>query len=138
MQPFYSKEGQKQGIDLLNMQWSDFDDFYKRYDSTTNPDNYADRVSIWNTFEIIGSCYRSGLLDIETVYGVAPLIMVNMWAKFKPVIEEYRKFDYGSDMFENWEYLAGQLVKIKARKDPKWKLSRSYFKGDEYDKVFRS
>jgi hypothetical protein len=138
MQPFYSKEGQRQGIDLLNMQWSDWDDFYRRYDSTANPENYANRLSIWNSFELIGQMYRQGLLDIETIYGIAPLIMVNMWAKFKPIIEKYRDYDYGSDMFENWESLVGELVKIKARKDPRWRLSKSYFKGDEYERTFNS
>ncbi len=136
MQPFYSKEGQKQGIDLLNMQWNDWDDFYKKYDSTTNPENYANRVSIWNSFELIGQMYRLGYLDLETIYGIAPLIMVNMWAKFKPIIEHYRIYDYGSDMFGNWEYLVGELVKIKAEKDPNWRLSKSYFKGDEYEETF--
>jgi len=43
MQPFMSEEGNRLFIDLVNMKWSDLDDFMLRYDSKTNPENYAKR-----------------------------------------------------------------------------------------------
>jgi hypothetical protein len=39
------KEWLKEGIELLNMQWTDFDDFARKYDSGVNPDNYALRAA---------------------------------------------------------------------------------------------
>lgn len=31
--------------DVMNMEWSDFDDFTKKYDSTVNPELFAKRMS---------------------------------------------------------------------------------------------
>jgi hypothetical protein len=138
MQPFYTKEGQKQIIDLLNMKWSDFQDFQKKYDSTVNPENYALRASMWNTCDIIGSQYRTGLLDMKTVYGTCSITLATLWIKFKPIVENYRKFDYGSDMFENWEYLAKEIMKIKSSRDPSFKGSKSYVKPEEFEQAINS
>jgi hypothetical protein len=136
MQSFLSEEGQLRFIELLSMEWRDWEDFKKRYDSTVNPGNYAKRTTLWSTMEILGLQYRTGLLDLRTIYGVCGLWILNSWIKFKPVIEEYRKIDYGSDFFENWEFLANELATIKAGRDPLWKGSRSHLKPEEYDKAF--
>jgi hypothetical protein len=118
------------------MEWKDFDDFYKKYDSTVNLDNYAKRVTHWSYYEILGVQYRTGILDAETLYAVSGVSIINMWLRFKPIIEEYRKFDYGKDFYGNWEYLANDLARIKAERDPSWKGSRSHIKLVEYDKAF--
>jgi hypothetical protein len=136
MQFFTSVEGQRRAIELLTMEWADFDDFYKRYDSTVNPDNYAKRMSLWGTYEILGLQYRTGLLDMETIYAVGGISIINFWMRFRSIIEEYRKLDYGKDVYENWEYLANDLSRMKAQRDPSWKGSKSYIKPEEYDRAF--
>jgi hypothetical protein len=45
--------------ELMIMEWKNFDDFYKRYDSSVNPDNLAKRQRLWGIFNVIGSLYRS-------------------------------------------------------------------------------
>ncbi len=60
MQNFISEEGQKRFIDLMNMQWTNFDDYYKKYDSTVNPENFAKRNCFFNTCEVLGYQYRIG------------------------------------------------------------------------------
>jgi hypothetical protein len=137
MQFITNVERQKIAVELLAMQWKDFDDFYKKYDSTVNPDNYAKRITSWSFYEMLGIQYRAGLLDFDTMYAIAGLTAVNMWVHFKPIIEEYRKFDYGSDFYTNWEYLANEFARVKAQRDPTWKGSKSYIKSDRYDEVFK-
>jgi hypothetical protein len=109
MQPFMTEEGVRQLIDLINMEWSDLDDFKNRYDSRVNPESYAKRISIWNICENCGRLYREGLLDIETLYGGSAFFIQLMWVKFKPVIEMYRKSDFTKDHYRNFEYVAEKL-----------------------------
>jgi len=136
MQSFFSEEGNRRFVDLMNMAWKDFDDFVKRYDSHVNPDSFTKRMTFWNACEILGYQYKSGLIDIETLYTVCGNWIILGWMKFKPIIDEYRKFDYSKDTFENFEYLAFELSKIKAQRDPSYKGSASYFKPEEYEKTF--
>ena len=65
--------------------------------------------------------YRSELLDLETIYGVAPITLINMLAKFMPIIDEYKKFDYPADLFSNWEYMANELARMHIKRDPNWR-----------------
>jgi hypothetical protein len=65
MQSFYSKENSRRFIDLLDMQWKDFDDFYKKYDSRVNPENFADRWSFLGMLDVLGYQYKAGLVDID-------------------------------------------------------------------------
>jgi hypothetical protein len=132
-----TEEGNRRFGELMSMEWKDYNDFYSKYDSTVNLNNFAKRVTVWNTFDAIGYEYRKGVLDAETVYGVLNMSAVNMWLKFKPIIDEYRKTDYGRDMYVNFEYLAGEMARMKAERDASWKGSPSYIKSGEYDRTFK-
>jgi hypothetical protein len=132
---FHTEEGIRKLVDLVQMEWKDFDDYQRKYDSTVNPDNMAKRIAVWNIFDTIGHQYRLGLLDSETVYSVCSVHATNMWIKFKPIIEEYRKTDYGGDGFADFEYLALEMAKIKAKRDSSWHGAPSYIKSDEYEKA---
>ena len=132
-----NKEAYKDFIELMNMERKDFDDFYKKYDSTVDTESYAKRMTQWNQYEMLGVQYKAGILDFDTLYALAGLALINMWIHFKPIIEEYRKFDYGEDTYRNWEYLADEFARIKAQRDPSWKGSSSYIKSEEYDNAFK-
>jgi hypothetical protein len=136
MQPFLTEEGMKNMIDLTDMEWTDFDDFMKKYDSKVNPSNFAKRMSLWNNIEVLGFQYRSGMIDMGTVYSVCSNLIPMMWMKFKPVIDEYKKFDYSRDLYENFEFLASEIAGYQARRDPSFKGSKQYFKPEEYDRAF--
>jgi hypothetical protein len=118
MQSFLSEEGALRLIDLMNMQWSDFEDFKKKYDSSVNPGSFAKRQAVWNTCEVIGYQYRSGLLDINTIYSVGGYWIRSEWRRFKSVIEEYRKWEAPRDYLENFEYLADVLQRMAEERDP--------------------
>jgi len=123
--------------ELMIMKWENFDDFYKKYDSSVNPDNLAKRQRLWGLFDVIGSLYKSGLLDMETLYCSEGLTIINAWIKFKPIIEKYRKISYGKDHYENWEFVAGEIAKFKEKKDPLWRTnSPDLFNPEEYDRAF--
>jgi hypothetical protein len=35
--------------------------------------------------------YRAGIVDMDIIYALGGKKLVNIWVKFKPIIEEYRK-----------------------------------------------
>jgi hypothetical protein len=91
MQPFVSEEGKRRFEELWRMEWFDFDDFLRKYDSTVNTDSFVKRASAFDVCEIVGLQYRSGLIDFETVFAVCNTSVPQLWVKFRPIIEEYRK-----------------------------------------------
>ena len=104
----------------MSMQWTDFDDFLKKYDSGVNPENYIKRYSFWQVCEHVGWQYRKGLVDLDTIYYSAGVNILLMWRKFNPIIKEYvvKKQAYGRGQWVNWEYLADALDKMSESLDP--------------------
>jgi len=120
IQLFTTKEFAYTWDAFQRMKWDSFDDFQKKYDSRVNPENFALRVSFWNLCDSIGYQYKTGLIDIGTVYNVAGIWIGDAWFMFGPVIKEYRKTDYPRDMYENFEYLAEVLGRMRGQRDSDW------------------
>jgi hypothetical protein len=132
MNTFLSEEGMMKYHELLAMKWTDFEDYYRKYDSRVNPGNFAKRESFWNTCDLIGYQYREGLIDIGTVYNAGGFLISESWIKFKPIIEEYRrKGEYGVDDYENYEYVANEILKMKEKKDPSY-IKKAKLAQDSY------
>jgi len=118
MQQLCSEEGVRRELDCYTMQWTDFEDFKKKYDSTVNPANYSKRISLWLVYDSIGYLYKSGLIDLDTVANVGGGWVTWDWLKFKPIIEELRRTEAGPRAFRNFEYLAEAVLSIIERGEP--------------------
>ena len=121
IQTFLSEEGVLRWLEIANMQWKDFDDFVKKYDSTVNKELAAKRLSFRNTCEALGYQYRSGAIDFDTLYNVGGPYVMSCWLKFKPIIERYRKWEWADEMYSNWEFLAEKMEKVAAERDKGFK-----------------
>jgi hypothetical protein len=108
MSIIYSKDGVRDWYEIMSMQWIDFDDFSRKYDSRVNPENYIKREHYWSYLDAVGWQLRSGFLDWDTVYKTAKGART-MWLKFKPIMDEYRRREYGLDAYVDWEYLANRM-----------------------------
>jgi hypothetical protein len=109
MQHFMTKEGSREIADLISMEWSDLDDYKRKYDHRVNLENFSMRMAVWRLFDSIGLLYRKGLLDLETINSGSTGIIPSLWRKFKPAVEMYRETDFHRSTWENWEYLAERL-----------------------------
>jgi hypothetical protein len=67
LQTLSSVEDQKIGGELLNMEWSNYDEFEKKYGSDNNLDNYAKRMHVFYDYTAIGNLMKDGLVDAETL-----------------------------------------------------------------------
>jgi len=111
LQPFMTEEGNRLFMDLWEMEWRDLDEYKSKYDHRVSPENYAKRSAVWNRFNSIGMLYREGLLDMDTLSSGTGGIIEVMWRKYEPVIEMYRETDFDKLAYENWEYLAKEMIK---------------------------
>ncbi|OGD58867.1 hypothetical protein A3K78_01590 [Candidatus Bathyarchaeota archaeon RBG_13_52_12] len=137
MQQFLSEEGSRLWIDIMQAEWEDFDDFYRKYDSSVNPGFYAKRDTYFRTFDIFGYQYMSGYLDIGTLWTICNEAVPLTWMKYGPIIEEYKaRGGYTKHVFEHFEYLAYEMSKMMAKTDPTFKMP-SIFRSDEYYREFK-
>jgi len=104
--------------ELMNMEWSDYDDFERKYGSDYNLDNYTKRMHFFYTFEAIGDLLRAGMADPETLYGVTMMTATGIWQKFLPTIAENRRRYTGKDGWSGFEYMFNELVRIRSKRDP--------------------
>ena len=110
MDEFSTKEAYRDWFSLMNMEWTDFDDFEKKYDSRINPDNAALRLSMWGRCEKVGQLYREGLLDLDTIETGGNVLIQYLWTKFKPIIEAYRMRQWMPYYYSDFESVAKKLI----------------------------
>ena len=105
--------------ELLNWEWEDYGDFERKYGSDNNVLAYAKRTRIWSTFEILGSYLRQGLVDIDFIYQLNVLTLLQ-WFRWKDVIEEQRRRYYTPSFMGNWEYLVSELIEYGEKIGNPW------------------
>ena len=138
LQNFISEEGSRRWMELMQMEWKDFDDFYKKYDSSVNIDNYAKRNTVFNTMDVLGYQYRKGMIDSGTLWSICNDAIPLTWAKFKPLFDDGRKRGwYTTTAYKDFEYLAYEMAKIIRKTDPNFMGKSALFKS-EYDEAFKS
>jgi hypothetical protein len=121
-----TKDGYGDLLDLLSMDWTDFEDFKNKYDHRADPENARMRLAVWNRFETIGMLCQEGLLDIKTLYAVVGGVLQVLWFKFKPVIEMYRETEYDQLAYSHFEYLAEKVYEYtQSRKSTGILVSRA-------------
>ena len=100
---------------LMNLEWTDFNDFLSKYGYENNPEMYNIRVGIWRNMSLSGLLIRDGLLGISTyvdyVGGVGP----SMWNKYESIILELRKLYDQSELYYGIEFLAKETEKYRAK-----------------------
>ena len=112
----FKAESNRMNIELLSMDWEDFEDFRRKYDSTVNPDGFSRRWQVWLAYESMGYMLHQGIVDIETVYSLmGGFSIIQFWDKFEPIIVEQRKF-YNEPYWFRWmEYLAQEATKYREK-----------------------
>ena len=101
-------------VEILRMNWVDYDDFRKKYDSTIDPDGFSRRWQIWQSYENMGYMLHQGIIDIETIYNmIGPTSIVQFWQKFEPIFMEQRTL-YNEPHWFRWsEYLTKEIMKYR-------------------------
>lgn len=108
---------------LTEMRWDDYDDFTRKYDSSVDIENFAQRYNHWYFWEGMGLLLKKGLVDKEMIYHLlsAGFGVLMSWDKFAPVIREMRVQLDQPDLFMWFEYLADEMKKMTEEQGRPWK-----------------
>jgi hypothetical protein len=123
---FSSVEGQKNGMELEKFEWKDYEDFERKYGTDNNVDAAAKRYAFWQAWNTMGLMLRKGMIDAEDLYDVGGSVAVFHWKKWEPIVKEVRRRYWGSDHLRDFEYLSDEMMKIKMRRDPSYKVPESF------------
>ena len=127
---FLGEEGNKMYFELMSYEWTDYEDFAKKYDSANNIESASKRFAVWTNFNEIGMMLRKGLVSVEDLYVLGMAGIPYHWRKYKPIIEEVRRRYNGKDYLRDMEYLAGEMLRYMQSRDP---LFLEPEKFDKYD-----
>ena len=101
-------------IELLNMQWTDYDDFERKYGSDNNPENFATRYSILYSLNSIGILVKDRFIDADTAYDLlGEVSTIWLWKKFESVIKETRRRYNAPNTLEYFEFLNNEVMKVR-------------------------
>ena len=120
MRMFTDTEGRKKAIELLNFEWTDYEDFERKYGSDNNVDAAAKRYSLWNNWNSLGMMLRKEMVEAEDLYDLGGSTMPLFWKKWKPIVEEVRRRYWGQDYLKDCDYLYEEMMKVKLRRDPRY------------------
>ena len=102
-------------IEILSMDWENFGDFRRKYDSTVNPESFSRRWQIWQLYENIGYMLHQRIVDIETIYNmIGPTSILQFWYKFQPIFMEQRRLYDEPHWFRWTEYLVNEIMRYRA------------------------
>jgi len=135
-----SKEFQRDWVTLWKLDWKDTDDFLKKYDASVNTEasreHFAQRHSVWVLYNNVGYLLRKGLVDEDIVYNAAGWDAVDIWHRYWPIIDYYRRVETGPRWYENFEFLARAMWGMgKARGETSLGFKDGLF-ADRYKDVF--
>jgi hypothetical protein len=128
MQSILTEQAQRNWIELMNMEWTDYDDFERKYGSDVDPDNYARRMSVWQKYNMLGHLLKKKVVDAEILYISGGTFSIFIWEKFKPILNEHGRRYVGSDAYTGIEFLADEMLKLRIKNDPTYTVPELFTK----------
>lgn len=116
---FHKTEFMKQNIYIMNLEWKDFDDYWKKYGAVANPETSSVIHSVGNYFEGVGLLVKRRLIDIDLVDELMTGLVTRYWEKMGPIIVEQRVLFNWPEAYEWTEYLYNEIKSISEKKRPK-------------------
>jgi len=124
-QDLTSSETVRKSIELLNMDWKDYDDFERKYGSDHNIESYVTRYSYQQKMNSIGWLVKSGLIDKEWLYELYGWYIVWIFKKVEPILLEQER-RYNPNIFRWYRYLYDEMLRISEQKGESIKVPESF------------
>jgi len=87
----YTVETSRITVELMYMEWDDYDEFERKYGSDNNPENFAKRMASWNRWNTQGMLLMNGLVSPDLLFGSGRAGVMFHWEKFGEGIKEIRR-----------------------------------------------
>jgi len=112
---FQRQEFLKQFIEIMNLQWTDFEDYWQKYGMINNPEEASKIHSIGTYLEGIGVLVKRKLIDLELVDELMTGIIERYWEKMEPMIIAQRELLDWPEAYEWTEYLYKKIKQKKSK-----------------------
>ena len=104
-------------IDLLESQWDDLEDFYRKYDSSVNKEHFVKRFGSWFALDQVGFLLSRGLIDRELTYALMGGYYASwQWQKYESIIRHQREYQNMPELAVWFEYLANEMNKMNEQR----------------------
>jgi len=104
-------------FELTSWEWEDLDDFVRKYRTDASPEIKALPYEQFATYDGLGMLVKDKMVDINTVFQLMSEPIVVVWYKFETVIKGWRQEEeVGVNYFENFEYLANEMIRMRKQK----------------------
>jgi len=111
VQSLNSEDSMRTWAELINAEFTDYDDFMTKYDSSVSPEHFGKRGSLWYNYNTIGYLLMDGNISITLVYQLVGNLAVLQWNRWKDIIFELREKQDIPTYFRGFEYLVTELAK---------------------------
>ena len=101
---------------FFSWNWTDYDDFMKKYGPETNIDAWSFWGSVFEYFHGVGVLVEQGLIDTHLVYELMAGPILRYWQKVEPILKERRKDLTFPDAIDSVDYLAQEMIMIRNKK----------------------
>ena len=115
-------EFMKHYYEIMEWNWTDYDDFWERYGASKNPDTYLHFSTIGRFFEGVGVLVKRELVDPLLVDDLMSGHVLRFWERFgESIIKEYQVRANSPTYYEFVEYLYSVIKPIAESQHPELK-----------------
>jgi hypothetical protein len=110
-----TKKGPHGMMGILEWEFTDYDDFYKKYGPDSNPEAYHDYIYELYNMEGWGVLVREEYVDIRLLALLSGGTVKHLWMKLQPIIYEERKIRNWPRFSIEFEYLYETLIEYSEK-----------------------
>jgi hypothetical protein len=116
--------------EVLEWEWTDFEDFKEKYFKNTK--RRGEWASSMLLFDGFGVLLKEGYIDSEVLFRLEQSGTrggVLLWYKFKPIIEEIRRRENNPDLMKHGEYFVDEMIRLRREHGlpSKWSPEQSWW-----------
>ena len=67
-------------------EWSDVEDYYRKYNPETDLDGYSEHLYIFQLFDTIGFLLEKSVIDLSFLDDLFKTSIMDVWIKYEPVL----------------------------------------------------
>jgi len=110
---FDTKEKQEAFLELWNWEWSSFEEFWEKYGSDTNSEQWSILLRILLFYEGLGTLVKTKKLSVGDIYLLLGGLSIGIWEKFIPILDLMREKANYPRLASETEYLYYELLKYQ-------------------------
>jgi hypothetical protein len=94
-------------------EWNDLQDYFDKYGPEKNLDAYSEHLFVWQLYDTVGFLLKKEVIDLSFLDDVFKASLLIAWKKFEPVIKMNRERVNQPNLWNQFEYLAGEVMKTQ-------------------------